>query len=400
MSLSGFSDSRNSICATTGWPSTSLTGPTRKIDALLQQARVDVVRALAASALLDHHRDQAQTLSVRPSSPSSIACRVVVRIAGGRAIGGRRAGEFVDGGATPRTRTTCAAATCRAATGAASAGGNAAPVSSPAASHQVGERRRLVLDLGAAEHPVDDVAFDGERLELVQPLGLLVVPAHDGLGLLVGLRGFLHQRLHLLGLRLQAVRRGRARPATRPSATRSSALARNMSGVSLMSSAFIPCCLQVRGHALRHALRLDARPATSAARTRPSARSAASACSLTLRLDLALELEPQVGRDLGSRSSTLPLATPKASRELGVDLGQLRRRRPTSPSASNSRRLPGDFLAVVVGREGQRKRLASSPARTPVSAASNSGSIRPSPSMIGEVLRLPARELDAVDRAR
>ena len=31
-------------------------------DALLQQARVDVVRALAASALLDHHRDQAQAL--------------------------------------------------------------------------------------------------------------------------------------------------------------------------------------------------------------------------------------------------------------------------------------------------------------------------------------------------
>src|SRR6185437_4449841 len=35
-------------------------GPDQEYDAFLQQARVDVVRALAASALLDHHRDQAQ----------------------------------------------------------------------------------------------------------------------------------------------------------------------------------------------------------------------------------------------------------------------------------------------------------------------------------------------------
>ena len=35
-------------------------GPDQEHDAFLQQARVDVVRALAASALLDHHRDQAQ----------------------------------------------------------------------------------------------------------------------------------------------------------------------------------------------------------------------------------------------------------------------------------------------------------------------------------------------------
>ena len=36
----------------------------------------------------------------------------------------------------------------------------------------------------------------------------------------------------------------------------------------------------------------------------------------------------------------------------------------------------------------------------PASAASNSGSMRPSPSVIAKSLRLPAGELDAVDRAR
>src|SRR4030095_11403982 len=37
----------------------------RKDDAFLQQARIDVVRALAASALFDHHGDQAQALRLR-----------------------------------------------------------------------------------------------------------------------------------------------------------------------------------------------------------------------------------------------------------------------------------------------------------------------------------------------
>jgi len=34
--------------------------PDDEDDAFLEQARVDVVRAFAASALLDHHRDEAQ----------------------------------------------------------------------------------------------------------------------------------------------------------------------------------------------------------------------------------------------------------------------------------------------------------------------------------------------------
>ena len=49
MSLSGFSLSRNSSCATTRLAEWSLTGPDQEDDALAQQARVDVVGAFAAA---------------------------------------------------------------------------------------------------------------------------------------------------------------------------------------------------------------------------------------------------------------------------------------------------------------------------------------------------------------
>ena len=58
MSLSGSSDSRCSSCATIRFAIWSSTGRAEEDDPLVEQAGVDVERALAARGLLDHHRDQ------------------------------------------------------------------------------------------------------------------------------------------------------------------------------------------------------------------------------------------------------------------------------------------------------------------------------------------------------
>ena len=58
ISFFGFSASRNRSCATTSVDMPSSIRPGDEDDALLQQARIDVVGALAAVGLLDHHRDE------------------------------------------------------------------------------------------------------------------------------------------------------------------------------------------------------------------------------------------------------------------------------------------------------------------------------------------------------
>src|SRR4051812_45888498 len=73
-------------------------------------------------------------------------------------------------------------------------------------SHEGLERRGYIFHLRLAEHPLDHVVLDGHRFEIGEALGLLVVPAHHGLGLLVRLRDLLHHRLDLFRLRLQALR--------------------------------------------------------------------------------------------------------------------------------------------------------------------------------------------------
>ena len=124
-----------------------------------------------------------------------------------------------------------------------------------------------------------------------EPLGLFVVPAHDGVGLLVGLRDLLHHRLHLLGSRVQASacararrRRGRARRAPRPAAGTSPAM-------SLMSSGFMPCCWQVGAPCAASSSRASI--STSDSRQRELRLRAQRPHRLVLehRLDLALELE-------------------------------------------------------------------------------------------------------------
>ena len=58
ISFFGFSASRNSSCATTRVAMPSSIGAGDEDDALLEQPRKDVVGALAAVGLLDHHGDE------------------------------------------------------------------------------------------------------------------------------------------------------------------------------------------------------------------------------------------------------------------------------------------------------------------------------------------------------
>src|SRR5579862_720677 len=75
----------------------------------------------------------------------------------------------------------------------------------PARSHYLLERHRPIGDLRARHDPVDDVLLEHHRLEVTKPLGLLVMPAHHRLRLLVSLRGFGHDRPHLVRLRVQVL---------------------------------------------------------------------------------------------------------------------------------------------------------------------------------------------------
>src|SRR5574343_836385 len=69
--------------------------------------------------------------------------------------------------------------------------------------HQLVEGDGLVGDLDLAEHPADDVVFDGDGFDVVQALRLGVVPAHDFFRLLVGLGHFFDQGTHLVAIGLQ-----------------------------------------------------------------------------------------------------------------------------------------------------------------------------------------------------
>ena len=140
------------------------------------------------------------------------------------------------------------------------------------------------------------------RLEVGQALGLLVVPAHHGVGLLVGLRDLLHHRLHLLGLRAAGLALRTSSPTMSPSATRSSACGRNMSGDeldvlrlhALLLRGWRPCAASscARFHVDQ---RLRQRR-TASSRAAPSS---PGPCSTGF--DLALELELQVRLDLGAQ---------------------------------------------------------------------------------------------------
>ena len=119
---------------------------------------------------------------------------------------------------------------------------------------------------------------------------------------------------------------------------------------------------------------------------------------LDRRLDLALELELEVAATPRAARRRSPLAMPNALANSASSAG----------SCGSSTRLHRQReLALLCPRlpcRGSRRGTSArnvlvSPAFMPVTAASNSGSMRPSPSTIAKVLRLAARELDAVDRA-
>ena len=223
-----------------------------------------------------------------------------------------------------------------------------------AASNDAGCRRRAL----STDTQSTTLLLRHLRLELVQALGLLVVPADHCVRLLVGLRHF--------GRPAPSPGRGRAaRPclrtrssSTRPSTTRSSACGRNMSVVSFMSSAFIPCCC--RFCAIRCIIAVasmstsDEGTAKSALARRPF-----STCSLTAPSILRFSSS---FRFCGSRRAGRRRCRgdAEAVRERLVERRQ-RRFADLLGGQHERRGAPGDFLAVVVGRERQRKRLA--PAR-------------------------------------
>ena len=117
--------------------------------------------------------------------------------------------------------------------------------------------------------------------------------------------------------------------------------------------------------------------------------------SAHLRLDLALELEPEIRRDLRPELVDAAAGDAERLRERRVDRrnmrfgNDLRRQRELGV-------LSGDFLAVVVGgeREPERLGLAFGDARH---RRLELGQHRRLADDDGEILRLPARELDAVD---
>ena len=123
--------------------------PDQEHHALLQQPRVDVVGALAAPRLLDHHRDQPEALRLCGSC--------------------------------------CLAFPVHA----------AAPISSSNVTV-------LVLHLRLRQDPLDDVGFQRQRFHLREPLRLHVEPFYYLGGALVALRLLLDQRAHFGGLGLQA----------------------------------------------------------------------------------------------------------------------------------------------------------------------------------------------------
>ena len=105
-------------------------------------------------------------------------------------------------------------------------------------------------------------------------------------------------------------------------------------------------------------------------------------------LDLALQLELEVRLDLRAELVDAAARDAERLRELGVDRRQLRLARPPSPSARTPPPCPR--LPCRDSRPGNvSANVFVSPALIPATAASNSGSIRPSPRMIAKSFAWP-----------
>ena len=76
MSLSGFSLSRNSNCATTTLAVWSFTGPTRNTMRSRRQPAVDVVGAFTAARRFNDHGHQAQIVRVQRAHEVSLECEL------------------------------------------------------------------------------------------------------------------------------------------------------------------------------------------------------------------------------------------------------------------------------------------------------------------------------------
>ncbi len=229
--------------------------------------------------------------------------------------------------------------------------------------------------------------------ELVQALRLLVVPAHDRVRLLVGLGGLGHQRAHLLRLRCEILA---PHQLADDEAQRHAVLglSREEVGRELDVLGLHALLLKVPRHPLHHLLRLGVEQRLRERELRLRAQRAEDLL-LDQVLELSLELELQVRLDLGAQVVEAAARDPEGLRERVVERGQHRRVHLLHVQRELGV-LAGHLLAVIVGRERQRKRL----------LLSRHGSqhrrleLREHAAFAKldrEILRLPARELDAID---
>ena len=368
-----------------------MTGPTRKMIAFLQQARVDVVRALAASALLDHHGDQPQTHRFVHLSPRRFArcVFIVVRIAAPRRISRRPTAA--------NSRATCAPASRRLADSV-----DYGRVGVPQLRARIVDRRtrqcafpsvRRTPSAGPttfarAEHPVDDVVLDRQRLEFVRAA---------------------RASRSASARRLPAARTSARLPAPAPSPAPASRRGLRVRTTSDEDQSERDAALgagaehlrreldvlglhallaHIRRHPLHHVLRLGLDERLRQRRTSACCRSAAKTCSFTFASILRFSSSLRFDAISALSSSTLPLAMPNAARTR-------RRRRARCRASTRLHRqrelgvLAGDFLAVIVGGKRERERLASRPALIPATRGFELRQHPPSPRTIAKSLACP-----------
>ena len=215
--------------------------------------------------------------------------------------------------------------------------------------------------------------------------GCSIVPADDRVRLFVALRSLRDQRPHLLGPRLQLMlphQFVQDQPQRDPFfGLRTQCFLRKIHAFGTDTTVFHFRC-RSRRKALRFGLDQRLRdgdhPRSHAARSSPGPSSRSLSCD---------RLRAQVGADLRAQFIQVAAGDAEAlanSASIGGSTGSLVR----TDRQFEIRRLALDFLAMIVHGKYQRKRFVVA-GIIPRNAASNSGSIQPSPSTIAK--SLPAR---------
>ncbi len=222
------------------------------------------------------------------------------------------------------------------------------------------------------------------------------MPAHDRLGLLVRLGGLAHERLDLLRLRLQVLlahelrdheSEGDALLRLRPEHVERYLQVLRFDVRLLAKVRERPLAQQVRlalDQRLRHG---EARLATQALQR----------LGLDRRVDLVLQLDPEVRLDFAAQVVDFAARDAERLHERRVEVGNVRRR-DLADGERELRRLSRHLAAVVIGGKRERERLR----RAGLHAGQRGVEFGEHPSLAEDdrkILRLAAGELDAVDRA-